>query len=165
MPNEAVCCPEYVVGSLADQVLEWNEKVFVKDRVRCLFHIPLNFSAVMKRSGRPLIDAGLWQNQMLVLSDEKSNWYSDVYIELEEDEGVETPPLHAKASRAKFSGKFVTKECEGPYQKAHVWAKDFRDELEAKGIQVNRILFNYRTCPKCAKKYGKNWIVLFAEVE
>jgi hypothetical protein len=36
--------------------------------------------------------------------------------------------------------------------------------VEAAGRKVRRMYFFYTTCPKCAKKYGKNYVVIFAQV-
>ena len=35
---------------------------------------------------------------------------------------------------------------------------------EKKGKVAKQLLFYYTTCPKCAKAYGKNYVVLFAQV-
>ena len=39
-------------------------------------------------------------------------------------------------------------------------------EVEARhrSAMAKRMLFYYTTCPRCAKAYGKNYVVLFAEV-
>jgi hypothetical protein len=36
--------------------------------------------------------------------------------------------------------------------------------VRSKGKTIKRQLFYYTTCPKCAKHYGKNYVVLLAEV-
>lgn len=36
--------------------------------------------------------------------------------------------------------------------------------IQAQGKQVKRQLMYYTTCPKCAKHYGKNYVVILAEV-
>ena len=33
-----------------------------------------------------------------------------------------------------------------------------------KGLKSEKTYFFYATCPKCAKHYGKNTVVLFAQV-
>lgn len=30
--------------------------------------------------------------------------------------------------------------------------------------EIQKLYFFYTTCPKCAKKHGKNYVVLFAQV-
>ena len=165
MVQDTGCCRKYQIGHWADQEVVWENKRFIKDRVRSFLHIPLNFGAVMKRSGKPLMDAGIWSNDMVVLSDDESLWGSNVYIELGDDGEAKLPPLHPKAEIVELSGRFVTREFDGPYQKAHVHAKQFQAELEGQGQNVKRVFYFYSTCPKCAKAYGENWIALFAEVD
>ena len=36
--------------------------------------------------------------------------------------------------------------------------------VKAKRRELKKMYFFYTTCPKCAKVYGKNYVVLFAKV-
>lgn len=36
--------------------------------------------------------------------------------------------------------------------------------MAGKGRTLEKLYFGYTTCPKCAKAYGKNYVVLFAKV-
>jgi hypothetical protein len=38
------------------------------------------------------------------------------------------------------------------------------DYVKSKGKTVEQLFYFYTTCPKCAKVYGKNYVVLFAKV-
>jgi hypothetical protein len=147
------CCPKFDPSGWEGQVLEWNDKMFIKDRVKSFLHIPLNFGAVMKRN-MDLLQARPEQ-QILVLSDENSLWGADVYIESD-------APIQG-ASMAKLSGRFKTRVFEGHYKNVPQWMKTFREELESKGEQVEKMLVYYTTCPKCAKAYGKNYVVFLAK--
>jgi len=51
---------------------------------------------------------------------------------------------------------------ESPEQEA---PKDEAAPAKPKGRTLKRVLFGYTTCPGCAKVYGHNYVVLFAEVE
>ena len=51
------CCPPFDPEPWDEQQITWEEKKFVKDRVRSFLHIPLNFGGVMKRNAA-LIEAG-----------------------------------------------------------------------------------------------------------
>jgi len=66
---------------------------------------------------------------------------------------------------AKLSGKFLTKVFEGPYQNAGKWAVEMKDYVASKGKELKKLYFSYTTCPKCAKAYGKNYVVLFAQID
>ena len=93
----------------------------------------------------------------LMLTDEKSLWGSDIYI----DVSKEVPG----AQMAALSGTFLTKVFEGPYKSAGKWAKEMSEYVKAKNKTLKKFYFSYTTCPKCAKAYGKNYVVLFAQVE
>jgi len=93
----------------------------------------------------------------LMLTDEKSSWGSDIYIDV-----IKEVP---GAQMAKLSGTFLTKVFEGPYQNAGLWAKEMVEYVKGKGKELKKLYFSYTTCPKCAKAYGKNYVVLFAQIK
>jgi hypothetical protein len=39
------------------------------------------------------------------------------------------------------------------------------EDLSSKGRSSQKYFFYFTTCPKCAKKYGHNYVVAFAQVE
>ena len=39
-----------------------------------------------------------------------------------------------------------------------------KDYVASKQKEVQKLYFFYTTCPKCAKVYGKNYVVLLAQV-
>jgi hypothetical protein len=45
------------------------------------------------------------------------------------------------------------------------WAQQMSDHVAARGRSLEKLYFGYTTCPKCAKAYGKNYVVLFAKVK
>ena len=92
----------------------------------------------------------------LMLIDENSKWGADIYIEVSKD----VP--HAKMIT--LSGTFLTKVFEGPYKNIGIWAKEMDDYVKSKDKTLNKLYYFYTTCPKCAKVYGKNYVVLFAQV-
>ncbi len=44
------------------------------------------------------------------------------------------------------------------------WAKEMTSYVSEKGHTIKQLYFYYTTCPKCAKAYGKNYVVLLAQV-
>ena len=92
----------------------------------------------------------------MMLSDENSLWGADLYIA--SDKSIPA------ATMEKLSGNFIAKAFEGPYSNCGKWAKEIQQYAKSKGKNPKRILFWYTTCPKCAKSYGKNPVVVFAEV-
>ena len=57
--SEIGCCPRFDLAPWEDQIIEWEAKPFVRDTVRCQFHIPLNFGGVMMRSMEFIEAAGV----------------------------------------------------------------------------------------------------------
>jgi hypothetical protein len=94
--------------------------------------------------------------ETIVLSDEKSMWGSDVYIAVEKD--------FIGSNAVKISGTFLTKVFEGPFKDMSQWIRDMNSFVASKGKTARKTYFFYTTCPKCAKVYGKNYVVILAEV-
>jgi hypothetical protein len=51
---------------------------------------------------------------------------------------------------------------EGPFKDTGKWCKDFERFAKEKAFAINTWYMWYTTCPKCAKKYGKNYVVVLA---
>ncbi len=63
-----------------------------------------------------------------------------------------------------LSGDFVTKVFEGPYRDVKHWNDGMEELVAGIGRKPGRIYFFYTTCPKCAKHYGKNYVIGVAEI-
>ncbi len=64
----------------------------------------------------------------------------------------------------KFSGTYLTKVFDGPHNDVPKWIKAMAPNLAGKGKSAKKYYFYYTTCPKCAKHYGKNYVVIQAQV-
>ena len=158
-PNEQPetgCCPRFNPEPWDEQEVTWSGKLFVKDHVMSFLHIPLNFGRVMTRNMARIKDADSAAPEPVVLSDEKSLWGTDVYIEVSR----EVPDAHME----QISGTFLTKVFEGPYRNMGRWVKDMKGFVASRDKETGKLYFYYTTCPKCAKVYGKNYVVLVAQV-
>ncbi len=155
--SETGCCARLDPAIWDDQTFEWNDKPFLKDHIRAFAHIPLNFGSVMRRDHTAIERAGAYPERPLWLSDETSPWGSEIYVAVDRD----VP----NATLAKLSGTFVSKVFEGPYRNARKWIAEMRKHMEAKGRRMSHLYFFYATCPKCARRFGKNQVVLFAQVD
>jgi len=150
------CCPRFEPDPWDDKVITWEKKPFLQDRVLSFLHIPLNFGAVMKRSMAAIEAAGAIPDQVVVLSDENSLWGADVYVAISKDiPGARTTTL---------SGTFLTKVFEGPYRNMRKWIGDMKSFVKSREKAFQRLYFFYTTCPKCSKKYGKNYVVILAQL-
>jgi hypothetical protein len=59
----------------------------------------------------------------------------------------------------------MSKVFEGPYRYAGKWIAEMKRHVEARGRRMMRPYFFYATCPKCARRFGRNQVVLFAQVD
>ena len=150
------CCPRFDPKPWDEATLTWEGKRFVKDRVVSFLHIPLNYGAVMTRTLAVIEAAGAHSENRIVLTDENSLWGADVYIEATKD--------IPGANMATISGSFLAKVLEGPYGKIRTWIEEMKAFVQRKGKDVKKMYFFYTTCPKCAKKYGKNYVAILAQV-
>jgi hypothetical protein len=67
-------------------------------------------------------------------------------------------------SMAIISGTFLSKVFEGPYRNMRSWIEEMKAFVQGKGESLRRMFFFYTTCPKCAKKYRKNYVAILAQV-
>ena len=155
--TETGCCPRFNPEAWDAKEIRWQDKPFVRDRVRSLFHVPLNFGTVMKKNMQVIESAGARDPDNILLSDENSLWGADVYIAVSKEiPGTQTEHL---------SGTFRTKVFEGPYSHAHKWSNEMKALLDQQGRRWKKLYYWYTTCPRCAKAYGKNYVVLVAECQ
>jgi hypothetical protein len=150
------CCEPFNPEPWQEKEIVWDNKIFVKDRVRNFMYIPMDMGKVITKNLGLIEKAGAKASHQLMLTDETSPWGSDIYIDVAKEV--------SGAKMATISGTFLTKVFEGPYQNAGKWAKEMQEYVKEKGKNLKKLYFSYTTCPKCAKAYGKNYVVLFAQI-
>lgn len=154
---EEECCPKFDPEPWDGKVIKWDNKKFIKDKVLTLFYMPINFGGVMKKLDRKIRKAGATIPDYLALSDHTSKWNMDIYLAVDK----EIPD----AENVTLSGKFLSKVYEGPFKDTKKWSADFEAYAKEQGHELGKWYMWYTTCPKCAKKYGKNYVVIIAEIE
>lgn len=150
------CCPRFDPEPWDEKELVWENRRFVKDRVTSFLHVPLNFGAVMRRLMPSIEAAGARPQTMVILSDENSLWGADVYVEVTKD--------IAGAHMATLSGTFLSKVFEGPYRNMRKWIEEMKAFVQGRNKPLRKLYFFYTTCPKCARKYGKNYVAILAQI-
>jgi hypothetical protein len=150
------CCPRFEPEKWDQKQITFKDKLFVQDNVRSFLHIPLNFGAVVTRNIEKIRQAGALTPDQIMLCDEKSLWGTTLYIEATKD----VPGV----TMTKISGTFLCRAFEGPYKNIGQWIKEMHSFVESKAMQIKKLYFYYTTCPKCAKVYGKNYIVILAQI-
>jgi len=118
--------------------------------------MPVKFGALMKRLDEKVRKAEATIIDGLCLSDHTSKWNMDVYLAVDK----EIPD----SQNVQISGKFLSKVYEGPFKNTGKWCKDFENYTNSEGLEIQKWYMWYTTCPKCAKKYGKNYVVILAKV-
>lgn len=153
---ETGCCARLDDAQWDGRQFEWKDKLFLKDHIRSFLHMPLNFGSVISRDLELVEQAGAYPEVPLTLTDEVSPWGADLYVALDR----EVP--NAKLER--LSGTFLSRVYDGPFRDVGKWATDFERYVESKGRRLEKTYFYYATCPKCAKAFGRNAVVLFGQV-
>lgn len=154
--NDPICCPKFDPTPWDDVNFDWNNKLFVKSSVFTIFYMPVNFGSVMKKLDKKILDAGADWSEGICLSDHTSSWNMDLYVSV--DNKVPSLENHL------MNGRFYSKVYEGPFRDTGKWFKDFEKILTEKGYAKSKIYAWYTTCPRCAKKYGKNYVVMIGQV-
>ena len=151
------CCPKFNPTPWDGRIIRMENKKFIKDKVFSIFYIPINFGQVMKRLDSKVKKAGASVPNFLCLSDHTSKWKMDVYLAVDREV--------ADAENVTMSGKFLSKVYEGEFKDTKKWCDDFEKYAKEKGFSIGKMYKWYTTCPKCAKKYGKNYVVIMGKVE
>jgi hypothetical protein len=155
--SETHCCPPFHSEEWDNQNFEFDDKLFVRGTTVNVFHIPLTMGHMMKKCWAAITAAGANSpDEFVLLSHDPSPWKGEHLFSVTK----EVPDLPT----VRLSGTFRTKVYEGPYKKVPEWCADMEEAVHAEGKSVEKLYWFYTTCPKCAKHYGKNYVVAFAKV-
>ena len=155
------CCPKFEPNRWEGKAHVWKDKLFIKETLPQFMHMPLPWM-VGKMIGR------MWQQardakaaprlkDFLWLAYDPSPWKGEHYIAV-------TKKVPG-AENVKLSGTFVSRVFDGPYHAVPKWVKEMDAYLSEKKQKALKYYFYYTTCPKCAQKWGHNWVVAFARVK
>ncbi|RZW12594.1 MAG: hypothetical protein EX266_00705 [Rhodobacteraceae bacterium] len=155
--NETGCCPRFNPVGWDGQELHFKDKRFLRAVTLSAMHIPLNMGKTFARVDTHVEDSGGWDDEdMIVLSRDLSAFKAEHFFAV--------PRSIPDEEMVTLSGDFVTKVFEGPYRDASEWLDDMREVVRENGGLPGKVYFFYTTCPKCAKHYGKNYVVGVAEI-
>lgn len=156
--NETGCCPYPNVDEWDKQIIDFQDKYFLRAHTRSIFHIPLNMGSVMKNLDQiaEKANATLPLSEKMILSREISAWKAEqLYSVNGPIEGHDVVTLN---------GKFLTMVFEGPYKNAKSWFDQLSEYASSEGYSVANTYSFYTTCPKCSKHYGKNYVIMMAQI-
>jgi hypothetical protein len=151
------CCPQFDPTPWDDKTFTWDNKRFIKDKVCTLLYMPVNFGSVIRRMNAKIDQAGAKALDWLSLSDHVSPWRMDLLIAVDK----EIPTVE----NITLSGRFLSKVYEGSFKNTGRWRQDYENLAKNRNLVIKREYMWYTTCPKCAKKYGKNYVVIIGKIE
>jgi hypothetical protein len=155
--NPTGCCPRFDPEHWDHQELHFQDKLFVRAKTRGLAHIPLNMGAIFRKTFKAIDNAGAQSDSsFIVLSQDKSAWAAEHLFTVSKD----VPGMEM----VRLTGDFITKVFEGPYKNLPKWCDELIASVKAEGKEPVNTYYFYTTCPKCAKTYGKNYVVGLVEV-
>jgi len=155
--DQKECCPKFEPEPWDGQIIEWENKKFIKDKVCTFFYMPLNYGSVMKRIMTKIDREGANLTKGMCLSEHTSKWNMNLYLDVDKSvPDTETVIL---------SGKYLCKVYEGDFKETGNWVKDFEIYAQSRSFEISKQYLWYTTCPKCARKYGKNYVVILGELK
>ena len=156
--NPTNCCPKFNPVGWDEQELHFKDKLFVKAKTKSIFHIPINFGSVFPKTFSDIEKANAHSDDdFIVLSYDPSAWTGEHYFSVTKD-----IPGH---EMVKMTGEYLTRVFEGPFKNAPKWEKEMEAFVKEKGEKADKTYFFYTTCPKCAKVYGKNYVVAVSQLQ
>ena len=156
--NETDCCPRFHPEPWDEREFVFEDKLFLKETTINFLHKPLNMGSVMKKTWEKIVNAKADSDEeFALLSYDPSPWKGEHYFTITR----EVP----SGENVRLSGTFLTKVFEGPYKEAGSWVEEMEDYVKSREREMEKLYFYYTTCPKCAKHYGKNFVVGFARVK
>jgi hypothetical protein len=156
-PNsETGCCPRFEPKEWEAQELHFDRKPFVRASTVGVLHVPLNMSSVFGRTLKAIEAAHAGTGGHFVLSHDDSPWRAEHLFAV--DGAV------PGADMVEVSGTFLTKVFEGPFSKTRAWCGEMEQWVRGQGRTIEKLHYFYTTCPRCARHYGKNYVVAVAQV-
>jgi len=157
--NSSICCLKFNTKLWDEKTHFWKDKLFLKDEVKQILHVPLNMGKVITQMWRQIdnAQASPKTEEFLILAHDPSPWKSELYMTVTKD--------IPNTNIVKLNGTFVSKVFEGPYQDVPQWLTEMEKFLASKNQKSLKYYIHYAYCPKCAKKYGHNYGVVFAQIK
>lgn len=159
-PTSKECCPRFNPNPWDGKTHQWKNKKFIKEDMIQFFHMPIPWmiGKMISRMWKKANDAGAAPKlkDFLWLSYDPSPWKAEHYIHV-----TKSVP---NAENVKISGTFISKVFDGPFNNVPAWIRKMDDYLLSRGKVAKKYYFYYTTCPKCSKKYGHNYVVMFAKI-
>jgi len=155
------CCPEFHLEKWDKKTLNWDKKQFIRESIPTLFHIP--FPPMIGSKITKMLDladkAGANINnkeEVLILFRDPSPFRSEIYLSV-----AKNVPM---ADNVAISGSFVGRVFDGGYNSIPKFIGLMNQYLAETGKKAKDYYIHYAYCPKCAKKFGHNYVLLLAQI-
>lgn len=158
--DEKECCLKFNPEKWDHKKVIWKNKHFIKDSMFTIFHMPLPWVVGKKISRLYNMAMGAKvqpvKDKRLMLFYDHSAFKSELYMSV-------TKSVEGE-NNVTISGTFITKVFDGPYRNLPKFMKQMDEHLSETGKVAKKYYVHYAYCPKCAEKYGHNYMILFAEI-
>jgi hypothetical protein len=161
MTTEKICCPKFNPEKWDQKTYTWNNKPFIKESIPTFFHIPFppmigkKITKMCQMMEAAKMDEANPED-ILMLFHDPSAFKSEIYISV-------TGPV-PEANNVNISGTFVAKVFAGGYNAVPKFIQQMNEYLATQGKKAKDYYIHYAYCPKCAKKYGDNYMIIFAQI-
>jgi hypothetical protein len=159
---EKECCPKFNPKKWDGKTFVWNNKLFIKESMHTFFHIPLpstinkkitNMCNLAESTKKALKKS----DEVLLLFRDPSAFKSEIYLSV-------TGRI-LSANNVALSGTFFAKAFAGAFKDVPKFIKQMNIELSKKKKVAKDYYVHYAYCPKCAEKYGNNYMIIFAKIK
>ncbi len=155
------CCPEFNPEKWDGKTFTWENKPFIRESIPTFFHIPFPSSIGKKvvKLMKLAEDSKMEEKnpeEVLLLFRDPSAFRSEIYLSV--------AGAVSGADNAGISGTLISKVYAGPYNAIPKFIKQMNEYLNSLGKKAGDYYIHYAYCPKCAKKYGNNYMIIFARV-
>lgn len=155
--NETGCCPKFDPTLWDEKEFTFDNLLFAKAKTRSFMYIPLNMGKVMTKAMALINQASATlPDRYLILSRDLTPWQGEHYFLVSK----EVPGM----TMSNLNGTYLTKVFDGEYRLIPKWIKEMEQYVKSQGKEMKNIYYFYTTCPKCAKHYGHNYVVLFVQI-
>jgi len=159
---EKECCPRFHPKKWDHKTFVWNKKKFIKESLPTFFHIPLPFTIGRKiprmcEASEKAKRVSSRADEVLMLFRDPSTFRSELYLSVTGN----VPHFN----NVHISGKFYARVFAGGYSTVPKFIKQVNEELSKKRKVAKDYYIHYAYCPKCAKKYGNNYMIIFAKIK
>jgi hypothetical protein len=158
--SDAVCCPVFDPVPWDETTHAWKDRVFLRATVPQFFHMPIPglYGRAIAKLRNDAKEGGIVPDEkdFMLLSFDPSPWKSELYLAVTGERSL--------LPTVKLSGEYISKVFDGPYSGIPKYLEEFEDFAHGQRKKLGNYFFWYTTCPKCAKKYGHNYIVILGEV-